>query len=153
MNLFINLIVYGLNKGMAKLMSDPTIISRQASLSMRDEKAMVLLEALGFPKINKGEGVKSIIEKIKNFLLDKKVAQKFEIKDVTDKSAILEIGDCIFGQACRMLRESEITPLCPLMGIIIGAIRSMSGKELTIKSNTYNKTKNTDLFEIEIGEY
>ena len=55
MNLLMNIVVYSIARGMTNLMSDTKLVSRQAGFAMLDAQGRQLLEALGFPQIQKGE--------------------------------------------------------------------------------------------------
>jgi len=153
MNLFMNLVIYGLGKGMTNLMSDSLLVARQAGMAMIDGKASVLLKGLGFPEFDGSESIDAILRKITDFLVDKKIAQKIDIHKSTENDIKLEIRDCIFAQASRMARESNIAPLCPLIGLVISTARKITGKELTIKSNVFYPDTNSEIFEIEIAEF
>jgi len=153
MNLIMNIVVYSIGKGMTNLIGDKGLVARQAGIAMIDDKASVLLKALGFPEFKEGESIDSIMNKIKEFLINKQVVQKFDIIKSEENSAVIEIRDCIFSQAARMARESNIQPICAIISLLAGIIRKYAGKEFTVKSIDYDLTKNTEHFEIEIAEF
>ncbi|MGQ4834697.1 MAG: hypothetical protein ACP6IS_12500 [Candidatus Asgardarchaeia archaeon] len=153
MNLFMNVVIYGLARGMTNLMSDTKLVARQAGFAMLDSKASELLKILGFPEIKKGETIENIVKKISDFFVSKGIVGKIDILETGEDKVKLEIRDCIFSQTARMLRSEGHEPVCPVVGLIIASAREATGNELTIKSNTFDKTKNSETFEIAIEQY
>ncbi len=153
MNLIMNLVVYSIARGMTNLMSDTKLVARQAGFALLDTKASELLKVLGFPEIKDGETVDEIVKKITNFLVEKGIVGKVDILELTENNLKLEIRDCIFSQTSRMLRTDGLEPICPVVGLLIASVRKATGKELTIKSNTFEKTKNSETFDISIESY
>ena len=153
MNLLMNVVIYGLARGMTNLMADTSLVSRQAGFAMLDPKASELLTALGFPRIEENESLESIVKKILNFINEKKIVGKAELLEYSENKIKLEIRDCIFSQTARMLRSDGLQPICPVVGMIVAAARKATGKELTITSNTFEKTKNSEIFEIDVNEF
>jgi len=153
MNLLMNIVIYGLARGMTNLMADTKLVSRQAGFAMLDPKASELFTALGFPEIKENEPLESVVKKIINFINEKKIVGNAELLEISENSIKLEIKDCVFSQTARMLRADGLQPICPVVGLIIAAARKATGKELTIKTNTFEKTKNSEVFEIDVSEF
>ena len=153
LNLLMNTVIYGLARGMTNLMADTKLVSRQAGFAMLDTKSSELLTALGFPEVKDGESLNEVVNKVTNFLTSKFIVQKIDVLENNDSTIKLEIRDCIFSQTARMLRSDGHEPVCPVVGLLIAAARKATDKELTIKSNTFDKTKNSEIFEIEVAEF
>nr|MDO8063169.1 hypothetical protein [Candidatus Freyrarchaeum guaymaensis] len=152
--LFMNLLVYGIGRGISSLMEDGVrFVARQAGFAFLDDKGKVLLKEIGIPDIE-DKDIKTIVEKWRDAVKEKKIAQRFDILDLTEDHMKIRVGECVLAHSCRMLREQGVKiPPCPILGFLIAIIRRNTGIETTLVDSKFEPELNSTLFEISLANW
>ncbi len=151
MNAFINMFMYGLGSALNELI-DMRLVNIQLSKKLLSDKGKLFMQDVGIPVIEDTD-VKTIAEKYRDALKNKEITQHFDILEIDEEHAKLNIGQCVFAPATRAFRDSgmKIVP-CPIVTLLLGIIRKNAHLHGTVQDMVYHPETNSSVFTIEFKE-
>lgn len=148
MNSFLNMFMYGMGSALSELV-DMRLVNIQLSRALLTDQGKLLMQDAGIPLIEDTE-VRTIVEKYRDTMKNQKITQYFEILELDENHAKLDIGQCVFAAATKVFRDSgmKIVP-CPIVTLLLGIIRENAKLHGTVQDMVYNHESNSSIFSIE----
>lgn len=145
MNAFMNMFMYGLGSALNELI-DMRLVNIQLSKKLLTDQGKLFMQDIGIPFIEDSD-MKSITEQYRDALKNKDITQYFEILELDEEHAKLNIGQCVFAPATKMFRESgmKIVP-CPIVTLLLGIIRKNTHLHGTVQDMVYHPETNSTVF-------
>lgn len=148
LNAFLNMFMYGMGSALNELV-DMRLVNIQLSRKLLTKEGRMFMQDAGIPVIEDTD-VKTITEKYRDALKSKKITQYFEILEIDEEHAKLNIGQCIFAPSTKMFRDSgmKIVP-CPIVTLLLGIIRKNTNLHGTVQDMVYIPETNSSVFTVE----
>ncbi len=126
----------------------PLIWTQIASAFQNEAKG--LLGSLGLDI--KGNDVQSIVESFKEEIKKSGAVQRCEILEVSEDRIKIDIGECIYSSATKIIRGDDVTkiPPCPMMAILYASLNEKLGKTCVVESALYRPELNASIFTVSL---
>jgi len=79
------------------------------------------------------------------------LCQRVNVLEATDEKLVIDIGECVFAPATKVLRKKEEIPPCPMMAILQGTLDSTLKKKFRITGYEYHPELNASTFTLTTG--
>ncbi len=122
----------------------PLIWTQMAASFEKDAKNMIKDAGLEIS----GNDVASITKSFANGIKSVGLCQRVNILEVSDSKLVIDLGECIYAPATKVLRAEnpKFIPPCPMLAILAGKIETGTTKKTEILSCEYKPQENTSIF-------
>lgn len=146
---FSNAFTVAIVQSMAELSLGVPLIWSQMSKAF-EKSAKGLLKDAGVTIT--GRDIPSIANSFANAIKSVGLCQRVNLLEVSDSKLVIDIGECVLSPATKILaaKYPTLTPPCPMLAILAGAIQSATGKTSRIDGCVLKLEENTRIFTIKL---
>jgi hypothetical protein len=97
-----------------------------------------------------GADVQSVVKSWEDVTKEIGATQRVIIEDLSDTQVVVDIGECAFATATKIIRgdDKDAIPPCPFIAMLTAAIEVNTGKNTVVESCKWKPELNTSVFTI-----
>ncbi len=143
-----NLVVSVMQGAMGRMGLSPELILAQIKDHMTSKEIQDVFKSYGL-KIE-GSDVKSITDSFVDVMKKIGAAQRVIIEKVDESQVVIDMGECAFAPATKIIRgdNKEAIPPCPFISMLTAAIEVNTGKTTNVERCQWKPELNTSVFTI-----
>lgn len=145
-----NLVIAVLQGAMGRMGLSPELILAQVKDHMTTKEVQEILNGYGL-KIE-GSDVKSVTDSWVDAVKKIGAAQRVIIQNTDDSHVVVDIGECAFAPATKVIRgnNKEAIPPCPFVAMLTAALEVNTGKAANVDRCEWKPELNTSVFSISL---
>ncbi|MFW9843712.1 MAG: hypothetical protein ACFFEV_03985 [Candidatus Thorarchaeota archaeon] len=145
-----NLVISVMQGAMGRMGLSPDLILAQVKDHMTSTEMQDVFSNYGL-KIS-GSDVKSISDSFVSTMNELGAAQRCIVEKADDSELVIDIGECAFAPATKIIRgdDREAIPPCPFISMLSAAIEVNLGKSASVERCQWKPELNTSVFTISL---
>ncbi|MBD3406362.1 MAG: hypothetical protein GF411_09650 [Candidatus Lokiarchaeota archaeon] len=118
-------------------------------------RELLARDGLDLTKLEDAANMEELVQHWADALEKNKLAAHVEIHRVDDEEIDVEMGGCVFSEACKINKqhhEGDI-PLCPWIGVLYALVEEKYGKHLHLNTADHHVEKDHHFFNLHVTDW